>query len=114
MPPSGFKPYNNGFATLLVGDATRTVIASPGAGQRIVVTAYQWMSVVAAAQIVTLESSDAAVVIGRFGASVPVGTSGRFDLGKGVPLPVNTSLRFTPAAAGPSMFIFVEYYTEPV
>jgi len=112
--PSPFKAYNNGFATLLVGDATRVIVAAPGAGFRIVVTGYQWMSVVSAAQIVTLESSDAAVILGRFGASVPVGTSGRMDFGRGVALPANTALRFTPAAAGPSMFIFVEYFTEPV
>lgn len=102
-------------ATLGTGDTTKTVKASPGATNALVVTAYVYTSLTAAAQAVDLEDASGTVEVMKapvsVAAAVQLGSRVQFE--QGLKLTKNEALVLTPAAAGPGAHVWAEGYILP-
>lgn len=105
---------NTAFNRLLAADSDRDLVDAPGAGYRLGITMVAWNSIVAAAQVVTLRSTDGSVVVFELGASIPVGTGNSVRFEKPVFLPTNQAFSAVPASAGPRIAFAVEYVKEIV
>jgi hypothetical protein len=111
-------PNRNGIqtsqVTIAVGDGLTTLVSAPGAGRRIVVTRVQATVLTTAAQPVILQGATAVLAL-RLGVSTPVGTTVENVMQNvGIKLLANEAFRYVPGAAGYSLFIVTEYYTEEV
>lgn len=99
------EPWN-AHVDLAAGDATKVIKAAPGAGKKLVVTAWYYMSVTSAAQLMTI--GDGTIVVGRLPVSIAAGVKHELRMDVGVTLTSNTALSITPAAAGPAGLVIVE------
>lgn len=98
---------------LLVGDATRALVAAPGAGLRLRIFSILATCVTAAAQIVDVGVDGGGVT--QQVMSIPASGTTPTDYwsDEGFTLPANTALSAKPAAAGPAWQFLVEYTIEP-
>lgn len=94
------------------GDATKELVAAPGANKFISVTACHVFISTAAAQTFDIESGDGAVELMKFPASQA--GNHKIESPAGFDLPVNTNLRYQPAGAGPAGVVLVEYFIDGV
>lgn len=114
MRPCEIYPRWSSQITLGAADTTKTVQAAPGAGKRLVVTAYMMTVVISAAQSVDLEDTSGTVEVAKMAASLAAGTQFRSPtLDEGLKLTVNEALLIKPAAAGPSVHVWAEGYILP-
>lgn len=98
---------------LLAADVSRTLVAAPGAGQKLRIFSILATIVTAAAQQVNVGVSGGTTAqqIISIPASATVQTDYWSD--EGFVLPANTALTAVPAAAGPAVQFLVEYTIEP-
>lgn len=98
---------------LLAGDASRALIAAPGADKRLVILKINYQVITPAASAVDVGVSGGGVT--KQVLSLPASASGSngTNLGDiGFALDANTALTAVPAAAGPVIQFQVEYYVE--
>lgn len=113
MPNRALKSLRAFYVGVAATDATKDLIASPGVGRRLVFTRLTVSISTTAAQIATIASTGATVVLVQFGASTPIGTQHRVEFpASGLALPENEALRYITAAAGYLLIITGEYYVE--
>jgi len=95
---------------LAAADASKTLVAAPGAGKRLRIYRLVATIVTAAAQQIDVKSSGGAVVV----ASIPASASTPviWESQNGLALTVNETLVAAPAAAGPAVQFLVEYAIE--
>lgn len=95
-------------ATLGAGDASKTIIAAPGAGKKLVVTKIIATVVTVAAQTVDIEDTSGTVEV----LKLPASAAGQYraEFGHGMELTTNEALIIKPAAAGPAIHVSAEAY----
>lgn len=97
--------------TLLGADATKVLVAAPGAGKRVRVLSLWWNVLVSAAQACDIEGSDGADELVKLPAT-PGLRHGDLAFTKGWLLGDNVGVRIQPAAAAPSVHAVIEYVIE--
>lgn len=97
----------------LAADASKTIVAAPGANKRIVVHRADMSITTSAAQAIDLEDTSGTVEVYKGGASLAVGTDVKRLFTEGMPLTINEAFIYKPAAAGPAGHIVCEYWIEP-
>lgn len=107
-------PTVAGVQRLLVGDASRTLIAAQGANTAIVVTKLNYQVITAAAQAVDVGVSGGGVTQQILSLAASQAGTGGVNVGDGFQLPANTALTAVPAAAGPVIQFEFEYYVKVV
>lgn len=111
MPPRQHHSQPWGVAIAFVaGDATKTIKAAPGVGNRLVVTKLSVHITTTAAQAIDVEDTSGTVEVLKLGISAPVNGEYTFDLERGIDLTVNEALIYKPAAAGPAGHVIAEGY----
>lgn len=99
---------------LAAADATKAIVAAPGAGKRLRIFSFLATVLTAAAQAVEIGHDGGGVTkqlaVMAASTSAPV----RFDSDEGWPMDANTAFSVKPAAAGPAVQVYVEYTIEEV
>ena len=94
------RPYQiapfNAVVLLAAGNASKTLVAAPGAGKALNITKWSYRSTTSAASITAGVLHEGP------------------NLDTGIQLPTNTALIVTPASAGPAGVFIVEGWTENV
>lgn len=107
------RQYFSGAVQIAAGAGATTLQASPGTDRRLVVTDLTVFIGTTAAQTFDIESSDGTVELLKVTtASTAVGTVFDFSLFKGISLPLNNGLVYTPSAAGYAITVIFEGYIE--
>lgn len=100
--------------SFVAGDASKEIVAAPGAGKALVVTRVHLYLTTAAAQTFNLEDNNGTPIsFSKFPASLAVGVYFGPDLEKGIQLTTNKNFQYKPAAAGPAGHIIAEGYIVP-
>lgn len=99
--------------TLLAADATKVVVAAPGANKSIVIINLFVEVIVSAAQACDVEDGSGVEELVKLPAT-PGLIQRQLWFTRGYKLPANQSLRIQPAAAAPSVHVVVEYYIDGV
>lgn len=113
MPYPGAKGLQRVQVSFLAADASKTIIAAPGANKRIVVHRFDVSITTSGAQPFDLEDTSGTVELYKGGASLAVGTDIKRVFTEGFPLTINEAFIYKPAAAAPAGHIVVEYWVEP-
>lgn len=111
MPPRqhNSQPWAAAVA-FVAGDASKTIKAAPGTGNRLVVTKVTVHITTSAAQAIDIEDTSGTVEVMKLAASAPVHGRYDFNLERGIDLTVNEALIYKPAAAGPAGHVVAEGY----
>jgi hypothetical protein len=96
----------------VAGDASKTLVAAPGAGKFIMVTKVRVTITTSAAQSVDIESNAGAVELIKTPVSPAVGSQFSFESAHGIALPAATALVYQPSGAGNAGLVSVDYYID--
>lgn len=96
----------------VAGDASKVLVAAPGAGKAINVVALNVSITVSAAQSVDIESAGGVVELIKTGISPAVNAQFSFKMPNGIRLPENTALSYVPSGAGNAGLVAVEYFID--
>jgi hypothetical protein len=99
---------------LAAADASKALVAAPGANKRIVVSKLNFQVITAAAQAVDVGQDGGGVTQQVLSLPASASGTGGVDLGDGFALPENVALTAKPAAAGPAIQFQVEYVIETI
>lgn len=99
---------------LAVGDASKILVAAPGAGLAIRVFKIIPSVLTAAAQAIQVGVNAGGITQQLLAIAASVTLATIFDSDEGYRLPANTALSAVPAAAGPAVNFVVEYVIESV
>lgn len=114
MPLASQKQLRTAEVTMLAADASKEIVAAPGAGKKIVVHSIQGSILVSAAQACDIEDTSGTEELIRFAASPTAHMQFARKWDNGYPLTTNEALLIKPAAAGPSVHVTVEYWIDGI
>ncbi len=94
----------------VAGDASKSIKATPGTGNRLVVTKVTVHITTTNAATIDIEDTSGTVEVMKIGASAPVNGRYDFSLERGIDLTINEALIYKPSAAGPAGHVVAEGY----